>query len=90
MNERYGPLYPQMVEFKAAKQRFQEKTRSEVNKIIRGLEDRVQVARLREQDLDRNSGHAQAAGWRSQYGIGPIADAGKGCRGQPSCCLRNS
>ncbi len=56
MNERYGPLYPQMVEFKAAKQRFQEKTRSEVNKIIQGLEDRVQVSRLREQDLDRNLG----------------------------------
>ncbi|MBL8659729.1 MAG: polysaccharide biosynthesis tyrosine autokinase [Rhodospirillales bacterium] len=54
MNERYGPRYPQMLEFKAAKQRFQEKVRSEVNKIIQALEERVQVSRLREQDLDRN------------------------------------
>ena len=54
MNERYGPLYPQMLEFKAAKQRFQDKTKSEVNKIIQGLDDRMQVSRLRERDLDHN------------------------------------
>lgn len=55
-NERYGPLHPQFLELRAAKQRFQEKTKNEVSKIIRGLEDRVQVARLRERDLDRNLG----------------------------------
>ena len=53
MGERYGSLYPQMVEFKAAKQEFQEKTRSEVNKVLRSLEGRVEVARLRKEDLSR-------------------------------------
>lgn len=53
MGERYGSLYPQMVEFKAAKQEFQEKTRNEVNKVLRSLEGRVEVARFRKEDLSR-------------------------------------
>lgn len=53
MGERYGPLYPQMVEFKAAKQEFQEKTKNEVNKVLRSLDGQVNVARLRKDELTR-------------------------------------
>lgn len=53
MGERYGPLYPQMMEFRAAKQEFQEKTKNEVNKVLRSLEGRVEVARLRKDEMSR-------------------------------------
>jgi exopolysaccharide transport family protein len=48
MTEKYGPRHPQMIQLTAEKQRLKDAIKSEVRKIVRGLESKAEAARIRE------------------------------------------
>lgn len=54
MSEQLGPRHPAMVQLQAEKKRFQQKVRAEINKIVAGLENEVEVARSREAALSHD------------------------------------
>jgi exopolysaccharide transport family protein len=54
MLERYGPRHPLIIQLNAEKAKFRETVQAEVTKIIRSLENEVQVARRREEALARD------------------------------------
>jgi polysaccharide biosynthesis transport protein len=54
LNEQLGPRHPAMVQLQAEKKRFQQKVRAEINKIVNGLENEVEVARSREAALSHD------------------------------------
>jgi exopolysaccharide transport family protein len=50
-SQKYGARHPLMIQLQAERDRFRQKVRSEIAKIVRGLENELQVARAREAAL---------------------------------------
>lgn len=63
MSENLGPRHPQMIQIQAERARLRDSIRLQINKIVRGLENELAVARDREQALsnDLNSLKAKVA-----------------------------
>jgi len=51
MGQQYGPRHPLMIQFKAEKKAFVTKVQDEISKILRRLENEVQIARQRETSI---------------------------------------
>jgi capsular exopolysaccharide synthesis family protein len=49
--QKFGPRHPQMIQLQAEKNRFRQKINSEIGKIVRGMENDLQIARKRESSL---------------------------------------
>ncbi len=49
--QKFGPRHPQMIQLQAEKTRFRQKISKEIDKIVRGIENDLQVARKRENAL---------------------------------------
>ena len=54
MATEYGPRHPKMINVKAELDDIRERLEAEVEKIVHGLDNELEVARIREQTLDRN------------------------------------
>ena len=54
MATEYGPRHPKMINVKAELDDIRERIEAEVEKIVHGLDNELEVARIREQTLDRN------------------------------------
>ncbi len=52
--QKYGPRHPQMIQLQAEKTRFHQKISNEINKIVQGIENNLQVARNRENALSQD------------------------------------
>ena len=54
MATEFGPRHPKMINVKAELDDIRERLKAEVEKIVHGLDNELEVARIREQTLDRN------------------------------------
>ena len=61
MATEYGPRHPKMINVKAELDDIRERLEAEVEKIVHGLDNELEVARIREQTLDRNLENLKAA-----------------------------
>lgn len=61
--QKFGPRHPQMIQLQAEKARFRQKIAKEIDKIVRGIENDLQIARKREAALahDLNTLKAELA-----------------------------
>ena len=84
MASEYGPRHPQMINVTAELADIRAKIGVEVERIVLGLENSLEVAQTRERRAGAKSGRSQGGGRAAHRRPGPFADTGRRGVGKPA------